>query len=364
MKVKYIFSPVLLPASWIYGIIVLFRNFLFDAGILRETRFDIPVISVGNITVGGTGKTPHVEYLIRLLQDHYRIAVLSRGYKRKTKGFILSSQDPSSDIMGDEPCQIKRKFPHIVVAVDTDRVHGIRKIMQSDVKVDLILLDDAFQHRYVKPGLSILLADHTKAMHSDFLLPFGRLREPARNAKRADIIIVTRWQDNGQGIDIESARQKLRLKAEQTVFFTRMEPSGILPVFNAKSIIPEELFIQKYSVLAVSGIANPFEFRKFAGNMCSGTFSFLEFRDHHSFTSNDISRIQNVFERFAHDPKILLTTEKDAVRFMDQNTLPEVLKTKMYYLPVKTTFFQDQEKEFNRQILDYVKKNQRNSIIY
>ena len=184
----------LLPISWLYGIGVSIRNFLFNIGILKSRSFDIPIISVGNITVGGTGKTPHVEYLIRLLKDNFNIAVLSRGYKRKSKEFILADDDTEMSMIGDEPYQMKQKFPNITVAVDKDRCHGIEQICgnNSTKNTDVILLDDAYQHRYVKAGINILLVDYHRMLSSDKLLPAGRLRESEDGKSRADMVIITK----------------------------------------------------------------------------------------------------------------------------------------------------------------------------
>ena len=181
---------LLYPFSLLYGIAVFVRNMLFDFHILKSRQFNLPVISVGNITVGGTGKTPHVEYLVKLLKDDFKIAVLSRGYKRKTKGFVIADDKPNPEDIGDEPAQIKLKYPDIEVAVNADRVEGIEKL--KDRKNELIILDDAYQHRYVKPGLSILLIDYNRKIDEDFLLPFGNLRENAREIRRADIILITK----------------------------------------------------------------------------------------------------------------------------------------------------------------------------
>jgi tetraacyldisaccharide 4'-kinase len=193
---RHIVRPLLLPLSLLYGLVVLIRNLLFDFRIMRSTRFKLPVISVGNITVGGTGKTPHVEYLVQLLKNDFKLAVLSRGYKRKTKGFILASKKTGVADIGDEPLQIKLKFPDVNIAVEHNRVKGVRTLIERIPKLNLVILDDAYQHRYIRPGLSILLVDYNRPIFHDMLLPAGNLRESWHNAKRADIIIITKSPDH------------------------------------------------------------------------------------------------------------------------------------------------------------------------
>ena len=207
------------PLSLIYGIVVWIRNVMFDINILKSKEFTIPVISVGNITVGGTGKTPHVEYLIRLLKDEFKIATLSRGYKRKSFGFVLANESSTVIEIGDEPRQIKQKFPEIAVAVDSNRVKGINKLLQSEKNLNAIILDDAFQHRYVSPGLSILLVDYNNPLKDDYLLPFGRLREQAGERQRADIIIVTKCPSKIKPIDQRLLEKDLKMFAYQKLFF-------------------------------------------------------------------------------------------------------------------------------------------------
>jgi tetraacyldisaccharide 4'-kinase len=212
----------LYPLAWLFGLVVTFRNKLFDWGVFSSEVFPVPVISIGNITVGGTGKTPHTEYLIGLLSNKYRVAVLSRGYKRKTRGFILADENTNSHHIGDEPLQIFRKFPSIVVAVDANRRRGIRNLLQlpDNQKPEVILLDDAFQHRYVKPSLSILLTDSNRPFYDDYLLPTGRLREPAKNYKRADWIIYTKCPEVFTSADYQIRTERVNLLPHQQLFFS------------------------------------------------------------------------------------------------------------------------------------------------
>ena len=227
---RIIRRPALLPFSPFYGMVVRIRNLLFDINILRSTRFNIPVISVGNITVGGTGKTPHVEYLVQLLRNDYKLAVLSRGYKRKTNQFILASKSSGITEIGDEPKQIKLKFPGVYVAVDSNRVRGIRTLMQSIHNLDMVILDDAYQHRYVKAGLSILLIDYNRPIFKDMLLPAGNLREPRNNLNRADIIIVTKCPEILTSSQRGDFITRLRPNSKQAIFFTKFAYGSPVPV--------------------------------------------------------------------------------------------------------------------------------------
>lgn len=361
-------NKALLPLSWLYGLGVDLRNKLFDWKILPTEEFSVPVISIGNITVGGTGKTPHTEYLIRLLNSKFKVAVLSRGYKRKTKGFILADKKSSSSNIGDEPYQIFRKFPEIVVAVDSDRRRGIHKLLSlpEENRPEIILLDDAFQHRYVTPSLSILLTDSNRLFYDDKLLPAGRLREPAYNHNRADIVIVTKCPETLTGFDYSVIKKNLNLYPFQQLFFTSYAYGNLTPVFpelnNGRAITKENISNEKTSVLLVTGIASP-------GNLIAliqKTTPHLEtlvFPDHHNFSKEDIAKIKTRFNKIPASDKIIITTEKDAVRLMDNPLLPDVLKEYIYYLPIQVTFNLDQEKIFIQKIENHVKDFTRNSIV-
>ena len=229
----------LYPVSWIYGTGVWLRNKLFDWGIYKERKFDIPVISVGNITVGGTGKTPHTEYLIRLLQKDYKVAVLSRGYKRKSKGFVLARPDTSVQMIGDEPFQMKQKFPDIHMAVDRDRCHGIEQLCNSHIApgTEVIILDDAFQHRYVKPGINILLVDYHRLICEDTLLPAGRMREPENGKSRAHIVIVTKCPKDITPMDLRVLSKQMELYPYQQLYFTTLAYGKLHPLFTAGNAV-------------------------------------------------------------------------------------------------------------------------------
>ena len=355
----------LLPLSWLYGLGVQFRNTLFDMGILKSKSFAVPVISVGNLTVGGTGKTPHVEYLIRLLQDKNRVAVLSRGYKRKTHGFQIGNESSTAQMIGDEPFQMMQKFPKVIVAVDKKRVHGIETLTRQYKDIDVVLLDDAFQHRYVKPGVNILLVDYHRLIIYDKLMPAGRLREPLKGKNRADIVIVTKCPNDLKPMEYRVIIKAMDLYPYQQIFFTTLEYGELTPMTgNAKDIgLSGESFkaLKDYHVLLLTGIASPRQIQEDLTPFVS-RLSMLSFPDHHNFSQKDIERINSEFAALPF-PKCIITTEKDAARIIHTNGFSKDIKDSIYILPVRIRFMQDQEEKFNENILGYVLKNSRNSIV-
>ena len=355
----------LLPLSFLYGMGVRFRNMLFDTGILESRSFPIPVISVGNITVGGAGKTPHVEYLIRLLCETKRVSVLSRGYKRRTKGYLLASSSSTSLELGDEPYQMYLKYGRQVhVAVSANRCEGIERLC-SDPETkdtDVILLDDAFQHRYVKPGVNILLVDYHRLIVYDKLLPAGRLREPKDGKRRADIVIVTKCPPDLRPMDFRVITRALNLYPYQKLFFTTVEYGDLIPLFsNSRSLALSEI-TSDYEVLVLSGIASPqhllCDIQKHTENVIPMTF-----RDHHLFTPKDIARINNTFDSLS-SKRIIITTEKDAARLVGLDGLSDDVRNHIYALPIKTTFLLEQQEQFDEFILSYVLKNSKDSILH
>ena len=340
------------------------RNRLFDWGILSTESFDIPVISVGNITVGGTGKTPHTEYLIRLLSKHYRVAFLSRGYKRKSKGFVLAETSSTVNDIGDEPLQIKRKFSDIVVAVDGNRRRGIHEIIRRFPEVNLIVLDDAFQHRYVTPSTSILLTDFKRLIYEDKMLPVGRLREPVSGKSRANIVIVTKCPDDIKPIDFRIITKHLQLYPYQRLYFTTFCYKSFIPVFPDECTIggdsPIDISLYK-NVLAVSGIASPQTFIHHIKTLCP-TAQSLIFDDHHNFSAKDIANIKRKAEKGRPDDSLVIVTEKDAARLIHNRHVDTSIKKNMLYLPLEVVFLQNQDKIFNAQILDEAMKNSPNYI--
>ena len=352
----------LAPLSWIYGFVVRTRNQLFDMGILKSRAFNVPVISVGNITVGGSGKTPHVEYLINLLQGKVKLAVLSRGYKRKSKGYVLATDDTTMREIGDEPMQMKKKFNSVYIAVDKKRCRGIDRLTTDDETkdVDVVLLDDAYQHRYVKPGINILLIDYHRLIIYDRMLPAGRLREPSKGKGRADIVIVTKCPKDLKPMEYRVLTKALDLYPYQSLYFTTLEYGNLKPVFEGDEK-PLTDIKNNESLLLLTGIASPkqmqIDLKKYSKNITMMTFG-----DHHYFSAKDIRKINRKFEEMP-SPKRIITTEKDSVRLVECEGLSEEVKRNIFELPIHIKFMLEQGENFNSKILSYVQKNSRNSIL-
>jgi tetraacyldisaccharide 4'-kinase len=347
----------LLPLSWLYGVGSDFRNMLFNTGILSSKTYDIPVISVGNITAGGTGKTPHIEYLIRLLSKDYKVAVLSRGYKRRSSGYVLAQPDTPMEKIGDEPWQIKEKFPEVFVAVDANRRHGIERLMSDERTrdVQVILLDDAYQHRYVTPGINILLIDYHRMITEDQLLPAGRLRERVSNKIRANMVIVTKCPRNMTPIGYRVVQQALHLKPYQSLFFSTFKYGNLKKLFGEGEMPLEQIRKDSMHVLLVTGIGNPQQMeqdmRKFAQYVTP-----LSYSDHHYFTSQDVEEI-NKAARKMPKPMIVVTTEKDAPRLKNLQGFNEVVRGNLFVFPIEIEILKEKETTLNEQIINYVHKN-------
>ena len=326
---------LLFPFAILYGFITSLRNYLYDKGILKSYSFDVPVIAVGNLSVGGTGKTPQIEYLIRLLSPNYKVATLSRGYKRQSEGFILADANATAATIGDEPFQYYTKFPNIQVAVDADRRNGITQLVKQRENPDVILLDDAFQHRKVKAGLYILLTSYDDLFCNDFILPTGNLRESRSGAKRAHIIIVTKCPPAITTSEQENIKKALHLNLP--IFFSTVRYDD--SIYNETESKPVEE-IKSMSKVLLAGIAKP---KPFFDYLRSGTDEIVTFPDHHSFSESDINNIKNKANN-----KIIITTEKDFVRLK-----AKILNAPVYYLPIKSEFLTNQE-AFDQIILNYV----------
>ena len=353
----------LLPLSWLYGIGVDIRNALFDMRVLPSVSFDIPIINVGNITVGGTGKTPHVEYLIRLLSGRYRVAVLSRGYKRKTKGYLLSSVSSTMEEIGDEPWQIKQKFPDIYVAVDANRRRGIERLLTDEATkdVEVILLDDAYQHRYVKAGHNILLVDYHRIISDDCLLPAGCLRERATASRRASTVIVTKCPQHITAMGFRVILSALHLRPYQQLFFSTFNYGTMRQLWGEGTLDPSLLRKENTHVLLLTGIGNPRQMeqdvRRFVQHVAPLTFS-----DHHYFTRRDAKTIHQALLALPR-PHIIVTTEKDATRLLRLQGLSEEVKQCTYVLPIEISIMRDEKDKFDKTIIDYVRENKRNSSV-
>lgn len=326
---------VLFPFAILYGLITSIRNFFYDVGLLKASSFDVPVIVVGNLSVGGTGKTPQIEYLIRLLSPQYKIATLSRGYKRQSKGFMLADKASSAASVGDEPFQYYKKFPQIQVAVDADRRNGINQLLALPSKPEVILLDDAYQHRKVKAGFYILLTAYDDLFCNDYMLPVGNLRESRRGAKRANMIIVTKCPPTISQLAQRTIKNKIGL--DIPLFFSTIAYDDT--IYNATHSMSVAESKTKERLL-VAGIAKPRPFFSFMGAKKGNT---LVFPDHHHFTDSDIANIKSKAAN-----KIIITTEKDFVRLQT-----DVLKEQLYYLPIKSQLVSNQE-AFDQTIFNYV----------
>jgi tetraacyldisaccharide 4'-kinase len=369
-KVRILLSFILLPLSLVYGIVVYIRNRLFDFNILSSHSFRIPIITIGNITVGGTGKTPHVEYLAGLLKNEFRVATLSRGYKRKSRGFQWADKNSSIDMIGDEPLQIKNKFPDLTVAVDRKRVKGIEKLKEQIRDLDVVLLDDGYQHRKVQANLSILLIDYNHPINKDFLLPLGNLREQVFEKKRANIIIVTKSPPELQPIQRRVMLSKIKPYPYQRVFFTTLDYGETTPVFH-----PDETektngegrdFIvdSETTILLVTAIADPKPLKKYLEENVSKKIYSLKFADHRKFSSQDIDKIQKRFNKLEGTKKVIITTEKDGVRLRENTRITTEIKEALYYIPIKVRFLNNRTDDFNQQIIEYVRKNKKHSFLY
>lgn len=335
---------ILFPFAILYGFITGIRNFLFDKNVFKSYSFDVPIIAVGNLSVGGTGKTPQIEYLIRLLSPNYKVATLSRGYKRKSKGFILANSTSNAEILGDEPFQFYKKFQNIQVAVDANRKNGIEKLLSQTNKLEVLLLDDAFQHRKVKAGFYILLTSYGDLYSDDFILPTGNLRESRAGAKRANLVIVTKCPTTLSPEEQREIQAKLNLTYTQELYFSYIDYDEFL-FSELKSIKASE--VKNVDKLLLAGIAKPEPFFKY---LQSEKEEQLVFPDHHYFSEKDLLEIENKAQG-----KMIITTEKDFVRL--KGSIP---KEQLFYLPIRSSFFSAAEK-FDKTITDYVETRKRTS---
>ena len=334
---------ILFPFAILYGFITNIRNFLFDKGILKSYSFDVPIIVVGNLSVGGTGKTPQIENLIRLLSPKYKVATLSRGYKRQSEGFFLADSTSNAAILGDEPFQFYTKFKNIQVAVDADRKNGIEQLLSQKEKPEVILLDDAFQHRKVKAGFYILLTSYGDLYSDDNMLPTGNLRESRSGAKRANVVIVSKCPENLSLDEQEKIKSKLKLDSIQELYFSYIDYDDSVYSEDKTLKVTE---IKNVDKLLLAGIAKPEPFFAF---LQTQNDEKLVFPDHHHFTDNEILEIKNKVQN-----KIVITTEKDFVRL--KGSIP---KEQLYYLPIRSKLLSESE-NFDKKINNYVGKSTRN----
>lgn len=345
---------LLIPFSCLYGLVIRLRHLLFDIGVLKSESFPVPVIGVGNLSLGGTGKTPFVEYLVRLLSEENSVATLSRGYGRKTKGFLLAETDCSYKDIGDEPMQYFHKFGSIItVAVDENRRNGIKQLLQMENKPDVVLLDDSFQHRYVKPGLSILLTDYQKLYTDNYLIPAGTLRDTVSAAKNANIIIVTKTDKVLSPFIRKEIIAKLRVKPEQQLFFSYITYGKFVPFPGVRKHDDEK---KLSSIVLFSGIANAEPLIEHVRTICN-TLTVMKFSDHHAYHERDLIKIKKEFDDIFVKRKIILTTEKDAMRLINSPYFRLLENLPLYYIPIRVKIHKKGRLKFRNQIIEYVKKN-------
>jgi len=350
----------LYPISLLYGVVIWMRNWLFDYGFLHEKTFDVPIIGVGNLTVGGTGKTPHTEYIVRVLQKSYQVATLSRGYKRISKGFLLARHGTTVEQLGDEPMQMKLRYPGVHVAVDANRCHGINQLCKKIVypRVDVIVLDDAYQHRYVKPGLNILLVSYNRFITKDLLIPAGRLREPVSAKRRADVVIVTKCPESLSPAEANMLRAWLGLLAYQHLFFSSYCYGELVPLLTSSEGRRPITIDADTDVVLLTGIASSKQLKDYVLTQTSRVHH-LAFMDHHSYSEHDFHRLGTVYNNIISRKKIILTTEKDAVKLASHPFLPETLKEQIWVQPIEIKFLFDKTDEFDKQVLNYVNQHVR-----
>lgn len=343
------FRFLLFPFSLLYGLVIRVRNVLFDIKILPSTKFNVPVISVGNLSAGGSGKTPMVEYLLRLLGPGTGMATLSRGYKRKTKGFRLAGENESVETLGDEPLQYHEKFPEVRVAVCEKRKEGIRELLKLDAAPDAVILDDAFQHRFVKPGLSILVTDYFKMFTHDWLLPFGRLREPISGRKRADIIVVTKTPRIFSPIVRKQLIEEIKPFPGQLLCFSFINYHPFEPVYQGRCNF-SGITSNVYSIIMISGIGNPGPMEEYLRRLCTD-FELIQFPDHYQFTEKDLMVIADKFKYLPTKRKIIVTTEKDAKRLQNAEAEAILGQLPVFYTPITFEFHPADKELFDQAVL-------------
>ena len=342
------FRILLLPFAFLYWLAIGIRNFLYNKNILRSTSFAFPLVCIGNLSVGGTGKSPMVEYLIRLLKGRFQVATLSRGYKRRTKGYALANKGSTALEIGDEPMQFHIKFPDVPVAVGEERLDAIPQLLHDRPGTEAIILDDAFQHRAIKAGLNILLTEYNNLFTRDFYLPTGDLRDLKSEYKRAEVIVVTKCRPDLSVTEKQKIVEEINPQPGQSIFFAAIEYSQPYHIFNHSGFSLTE----NTEVLLVSGIANPRPLKTLLERH-SKTYYMLQYADHRIFTIDDLKEIRKKFTSIETVNKIILTTEKDAVRLVKFRT--EIADWPLYVIPVRHHFLYGEEDRFNQLVINFIR---------
>jgi tetraacyldisaccharide 4'-kinase len=360
---RHIKNIFLYPISLLYGLITSIRNFLYDTGILPSIEFPFPVICVGNINVGGTGKTPHAEYIVGLLRESLKVATLSRGYKRKTRDFRIATASSLVQDIGDEPLQIFLKFPDVLVTVDRNRVQGVNRILEQNPETDVIILDDGFQHRRITPGFSILLSDYERLIIRDHMMPYGNLRESKGNMRRADIILITKTPENLSPIQRRLIAKEVDKTPSQNLYFTTFIYKPPVAVYGKSDQVVSQSVIKEgedCGIVLITGIANPRPLKEYMQKSYNEIIH-LSFPDHHNFKDKDLVSISSAYHELKSKNRYLITTEKDAVRLREFTNIAEPIKSSFFYIPVGIHFLNEDKDEFDNLIINYVRKNRRNN---
>lgn len=344
-----------MPFAILYGIITAIRNSLYNWHFLKEKKFSIHTIGVGNLAVGGAGKTPLVEYLIKLLlPEEPKLATLSRGYKRKTRGFILADKNSTAEDIGDEPLMYKYKY-NVEVAVDANRPNGVKKLLSLTVPPKIILLDDVFQHRAIKCGLNIMVSDFNNLYFNDNMLPAGTLRESKKGASRADIIIISKTPERTSPIEMRNIIKDIHPKAHQKVFFSYIKYGELFSISNAKDKIDTLKDLFRFRIIAFTGIANAEPMLNYLKEYAAEV-KHLPFNDHQEYTPKHLEDIDRYYHSIQGGNKLLVTTEKDLMRLKNTSIWHIAERMNIFVLPIEITF-KEKEEEFNNLILKYVRTN-------
>lgn len=348
---------LLIPFSWLYGAIISFRKFLYRSGIFNRSSFDFPIICVGNISAGGTGKTPHIEWLIQQLSPEWQVAVLSRGYKRKTIGYLLAKPDSTALQIGDEPYQIKQKFPSVPVAVSENRVLGIPALLGDEPSTQVVLMDDGFQHLSIKAGFNVVLCDYNRPYYKDYLLPAGLLREHPTGANRADVIIVTKCPPHLSLAEQQHIKQLLKPAPHQQVYFSSIRYEPLVAITHAAQSVG--LPLPEQTVIALAGIAKAGPFLSHIQSQHTQVVP-LVFADHQTYSDDRIQQLAS--EVAAYPNAVVITTEKDAVKLKHPELLPHIQHIPIWYLPIGIDILNNEADVLLQHVQQYIYQEQANAL--